>query len=244
MIRRFKIPIGAASSFALFIIFWAFWVEPASFRVREHFLPLRGWPAEAKGLRIALMSDLHVGSPFNGLDKLNAIVVATNEAAPDLVLIAGDLVIHGVVGGKFVAPQIIAESLGELDARLGVYAVLGNHDWWFDGEQVRDALVNVGIPVLEDESIKIKDGDFEFWLTGISDFWEGDHDVRKALRNVPHDATTVLFTHNPDIFPEVPDHVTLMLAGHTHGGQVWLPVIRLPHRTFEVRPALCRGLYD
>ncbi len=228
MTRRFKTPIGGVSSVALLIIVWAFWVEPASFRVREHKLPIGGWPAEANGLRIALLSDLHVGSPFNGLDKLNAIVEATNEAAPDLVLIAGDFVIHGVLGGQFVAPKLIAESLSELEAPLGIFAVLGNHDWWFDGEQVREALVDVGIPVLEDESIKLREGNFEFWLTGVSDFWEGDPDVRNALQNVPRDATIVLFTHNPDIFPEVPDHVTLMLAGHTHGGQVWLPVIGYP----------------
>ncbi|MGZ8489337.1 MAG: metallophosphoesterase, partial [Candidatus Binatia bacterium] len=79
-------------------------------------------------MRVAVLADLHVGSPFNSIDKLEQIVDLTLKAKPDLILLAGDYVIHGVVGGKFVEPETIAKGLSHLAAPLGVYAVLGNHD--------------------------------------------------------------------------------------------------------------------
>jgi len=207
---------------------WAFWLEPASLRNEDHQLELPSWPSACDGLRIAVLADLHVGSPFNGLDKLAEIVELTQAAEPDLVLLAGDYVIHGVVGGQFTAPEPAAAELARIAAPLGVYAVLGNHDWWFDAERVASALRNVGIALLEDESTRISRGDCEFWLAGVSDFWEGAHDIPRALQGVPPSAPTILFTHNPDLFPDVPPRVSLTIAGHTHGGQVYLPGIGRP----------------
>jgi predicted MPP superfamily phosphohydrolase len=143
------------------------------------------------------------------------------------VLLAGDYVIKGVLGGSFVAPEDIASRLRELHAPLGVYAVLGNHDWWFDAPRVRDALRVAGIPTLDDAAHSV-DGPRHFWLAGVSDFWEGSHDVHRALAGVTDDAPVILFTHNPDVFPHVPARVALTIAGHTHGGQVCLPLVGRP----------------
>jgi hypothetical protein len=93
---------------------------------------------------------------------------------------------------------------------------------------VRKALEAVSIPVLDDRASPISHGSCHFWLAGVSDWWEGPHDVVRALEAVPPDAPTILFTHNPDLFPEVPPRVTLTIAGHTHGGQVYLPGIGRP----------------
>jgi predicted MPP superfamily phosphohydrolase len=169
-----------------------------------------------------------VGSPFNGPEKLRRIVALTNQARPDLILLAGDFVIQGVVGGRFVAPEEVAAILAELRAPTGVYAVLGNHDWWFDAERVRASLEDAGIPVLEDSSTRLNLANCSFWLVGVSDFWEGRHDVGSALSGVPAGATIVLFTHNPDVFPQIPDLVSLTIAGHTHGGQVYVPGVGRP----------------
>ena len=106
--------------------------------------------------------------------------------------------------------------------------MLGNHDWWLDPKRVQSALEAVKIPVLEDRSVKIIYGECEFSLVGVSDFWEGPHDVEKALRSVPEKRASLLFTHNPDVFPGVPDQVSLTIAGHTHGGQVYIPGIGRP----------------
>jgi len=187
-----------------------------------------------------VLTDLHVGSPFNDLARLRRIVATTNEARPDIVLVTGDLVILGIVGGTFVEPEPIAAELARLAAPLGVWATLGNHDWWRDGRRVRRALEAVGIRVLDNDAARVTPrettslgdpetrGDAAFWLVGIADFWVGGYDVAAALAPVTDDAPIVAMTHNPDIFPELPSRVALLIAGHTHGGQVWLPLVGRP----------------
>ncbi len=207
---------------------WGFWWEPASLSTREYDLVLPGWPAAAGDLRIAVLADLHTGSPHNDLDKLQEVVDATNRAHPDLILLAGDFVIQGVVGGQFVEPEASARVLRSLQATLGVYAVLGNHDWWLDGARVRKALEDEGIPVLEDRAIPLLCNRRPFWLAGVSDFWEAAHDVRRALAGVDEASPVIVVTHNPDVFPEIPDRVALTIAGHTHGGQVAVPGLGRP----------------
>ena len=177
----------------------AFWLEPASLHVVPHTITLGSDARLLDGLRIAVLTDLHVGSPFNGPDKLARVVAETNAAGADLVLLTGDYLIKGVLGGTFVSPEEVARGLGPLRAPLGVYAVLGNHDWWVDAPRVLDALHAVGIPTLEDEARSI-DGARHFWVVGVSDFWEGKHDVHRALAGVTDDAPVIVFTHNPDVF--------------------------------------------
>jgi len=202
---------------------WGFWIEPASLHNATYRLELPRWPSTCRGLRVAVLADLHTGSPFNGLDKLDEIVALTQKAKPDLVLLAGDYVIDGVKGGRFVPPREIAARLARLTAPLGTYAVLGNHDWWNGAGKVRTAFTGAGIPVLDDRAVPLAKGACRFWLVGFADLWEGNPDVRRALREVPPGATVLAFTHNPDIFPAVPAKVALTVAGHTHGGQVRVP---------------------
>jgi hypothetical protein len=174
---------------------------------------------------VAVLADLHTGSPFNGLEKLRAVVEMTNVSRPDLILLAGDYVIHGVKGGTFVRPELTAAELARLDPRYGTYAVLGNHDWWYDADRVAQALENEGIVLLEDRNEVIEAGDCRFALAGVSDYWEGAHDVSAALSGIDVRLPTIVFTHNPDVFPMIPDSVSLTVAGHTHGGQVNLPLL-------------------
>lgn len=204
---------------------WAFALEPASLRCSTTVLELPRWPAACTGLRVAVLADLHVGSPFNGIDKLERIVALTSREQPDLVLIPGDLVVTGVLGGTFIAPESLAPVLRGLHAPAGVFATLGNHDWWLDGARVRAALEAAGVRVLEDAALPIQHRGCTFWLAGIGDALETRHDVRAALSSIPADAAVLAFTHNPDLFPEIPLQVSLTIAGHTHGGQVYLPGI-------------------
>lgn len=208
----------AASGVAIALAAWAFWLEPSSLRKQEHEIRLSNWPSQCDGFRIAVLADLHVGSPHNGLENLRRVVELTQRANADLILLAGDLVIQGVVGGNFVSPEDSARELGRLEAPAGVFAVLGNHDWWLDANRVRAALEREGIPVLKDSSQQVVSGRCRFWLVGLGDLWEGRHDIEAALKNVPAREPTILFTHNPDLFPEIPRRVALTIAGHTHGG--------------------------
>ncbi len=218
----------AVLSSGLILAVWACWLEPASLRVSLHRISIPGWPDGCDAFKIAVLADLHIGSPFNGLDNLQKVVAETNEAGVDLILLPGDFVIHGVLGGEFQSPEAAAELLKQLHAPAGVFAVLGNHDWWFDAERVKAALEQQGIPVLEDTGIGLNRGDCKINLVGVSDFWEGPHDVPKALASILANTPTIIFTHNPDVFPQIPQEVVLTIAGHTHGGQVYLPGIGRP----------------
>jgi predicted MPP superfamily phosphohydrolase len=203
------------------VAMWAFGIEPGILVVRHVRMELPGWKSD---LRIAVLSDLHVGSPHVGLDKLRTIVEKTNAENPELIVLLGDFVVGGPGGRRavnFVEPEHIAQELKALRAPLGVFAVLGNHDWWYDGERVGKALTEAGIPVLENRAVHVGN----IWLGGIADFWTREPDVAGTLRQMTTDDPAVLMTHNPDIFPDVPARVSLLLAAHTHGGQVRLPII-------------------
>jgi predicted MPP superfamily phosphohydrolase len=224
---RIKPVLSAAACVVGALFLWGFWWEPSSLRVSEQCTAVK-WNLE-KPLRIAVLGDLHVGSPFNGLDKLNQIVEQTNAATPDLICVLGDFVVQGVVGGTYIVPELMIPTLSRLKARYGVFAVLGNHDVWLDAGRVERALEAAHIEVLEDRAVKIPIANESIWLAGISDFWTRRHNVHAALASV-NDTTTpvVVLTHNPDVFPDVPDRVTLTLSAHTHGGQVRLPIIGAP----------------
>jgi predicted MPP superfamily phosphohydrolase len=160
---------------------WAFAWEPASLVTRTHRVAIPQWRVELAGLRVVVLGDLHVGSSYNGLSKLAQIVDRANAANPDLILLPGDFVVDDVIGGTFVRPEESAAVLARLRARLGVWAVLGNHDRWLGAKRVQIALEQHGIRVLEDRAVLLNRGDSPFWLVGISDFKEGPHDVRSAM---------------------------------------------------------------
>lgn len=227
MTRRARIVLLATVVAALGLAIWALWFEPRRLVVRTESVPLPCWVGAP--VRVAILSDLHIGSPGVGVEKLDHIVRLVNAARPDAVVLLGDFVIQGVTGGRFVTPETIADHLKALRVPLGTFAVLGNHDWWLDAARVARALRASGIAVLEDAAVPVRRGESDgFWIAGISDFWEGAHNVTLALQAVTGNAPVLAITHNPDVFPDIPSRVCLTLAGHTHGGQVAFPIIGRP----------------
>ena len=213
----------------LFILgLWAFWWEPSRLIVVHKTIPIHPWYPEHAGLKVAVMADLHVGAPYLDLRKLKQVVAATNAEKPDLVVILGDFVIQGVIGGSFVNPEPIADELAGLQAPLGVVAVLGNHDWWYDGNRVRHAIESHGIRVLDNESIRLTHHGRSFWLCGLADLWTRGNRMGPTLAKIVDGEPVVVLMHNPDIFPEIPERISLTLAGHTHGGQVNFPILGRP----------------
>lgn len=199
---------------------YGFLIEPGLVVNRaEISVPLR----RSGSLRIAALTDLHVGSPHNGIDNLRRVVGLTNAQQPDIVCILGDLVVQGVRGGTFVPPEEIAALLKDLRSRYGTFAVLGNHDVWLDPDRVANALQKNNIDVIEDHAIRLETGAGAVWLVGIGDYMTGRARVETGLAQVTDDAPVIALTHNPDAFAMVPKRVSLTLAGHTHGGQVRLP---------------------
>ena len=226
--KRTKSTTWTITLIGIFLIAWAFWLEPAKLTTSSFEIRSSKWSSECSGLEVAILADLHIGSPYYGIEQLQQVVSETNKLDVDLILLAGDFVIQNVLGGSFVEPALIAREVGQLQARLGVYAVLGNHDWWHDARAIIDALKNNGIAVLEDRSLNIIDDNCNFWLAGISDYWEGPHDINQALMDIPSRDNLLVFTHNPDIFDHIPEQVAVTFAGHTHGGQVYIPFIGRP----------------
>lgn len=218
----------AIASIFLALGLWAFWIEPSRVVIHHITLQIPRWHPEHREMRIAILTYLHTGAPHMGVDKLKRVVEYTNRENPDLVVILGDLVIDEVVGGRFVEPEPIAELLKGLRAPQGVVAVLGNHDWWYNGVRVTEALKQAGIIVLENGARRIELNDQSFWIVGIADLWTRQPDINGSLRQVDDTNPVILITHNPDIFPDVPPRVSLTLAGHTHGGQVNIPIVGRP----------------
>jgi predicted MPP superfamily phosphohydrolase len=203
---------------------WAGWIEPRRLVVREYDLALPHWPAPLSGLRAGVMSDLHAGVPHAGLDKIRRAVDTLNAHEPDLHLLLGDYLDASQFLRRELAPERIADELARLRSPRGTYAVVGNHDWRNSGDRMWRALGQVGITVLEDRAVEVGG----FWVAGLADLRHRRPDIGAALREVPHDAPALMLSHDPDMFPGVPNRVSLTLSGHTHGGQVAIPLIRRP----------------
>jgi uncharacterized protein len=205
---------------------WGFWLEPSSLKVEQVDVPL-AWPYN-RPLRIAVVSDLHVGSPYQSLGHLRTVVDRINATDPDLICLLGDFVVIEMLGGRRVPPEKIADELSRLHAPAGVAAVLGNNDHALSGTRVFAALSGAGIRVLEDTAVRVSTPSGAIWIAGVSDLWMGKHDIPRAFRPISDSAPVIVITHNPDIFPDVPPRALLTLAGHTHGGQVRLPFLGSP----------------
>lgn len=216
--------LGALFLTGLLLALWAGWLEPSSLRLSSYTVPQ---PSPAlKGLRIAVISDLHGGAPYIDAAKIDQVVAMTNAARPDLVLLTGDYVITRVVGGRHMPIETIAAHLKNLHARLGVYAVLGNHDRWEDSDRIGAALRRVGIVDMENTGLRLAAPYGGVTLVGIGDRHSRGADPAKAMAGVI--GTALCFTHSPDIFPVLPPACALTIAGHTHGGQVRLPFVDRP----------------
>jgi hypothetical protein len=211
---------------------WAGWIEPRRLVTVRRRLELPRWPAALDGIRVGLFSDLHAGAPHAGETTIERVVERVNAEAPDAILLLGDYMdAHPLWGGR-IPPQEIARRLAALRAPLGVFAVLGNHDWKQTGDAMWRALEDSGIAVLENRAVPAGD----FYVAGLADLRLRRPDIPSALAGVPPEAPVILLSHDPDVFPFVPDRVALTLSGHLHGGQVAIPVLRravLPSRYGE-----------
>jgi len=226
--KRIRIALLVVMVFGAGLTIWAFFIEPNRLIIHAQTIQIDNWPKELSGLRIAVISDIHTGAPFINDQKLRQIVEMTNALNPDLIVLLGDFMSGNSWHSHRVEPEVTAAGLKNLKAPLGVYAVLGNHDWWYNGEKVRRAFEDNGIRVLEDEVAEIKWHDKSFWLAGLADLWTRRQHIGETIAKAPPGSTVIALTHNPDVFPSLPQSVPLLLAGHTHGGQVNIPLIGTP----------------
>lgn len=192
-----------------------------------------GWPAGQR-LTITVIADLHAGGPNMGLERVRQVVDAGNALKSDLVVLMGDYFATHRFVTEVVPNEAWSEELGRLRAPLGVYSILGNHDWWYGVDGVRKALNRVHVPLMQNDAVLLGEPGHRFWLAGLGDqiaYWLGPNrfrgvdDLPGTLKKVTTDDPVVLLVHEPDVFVRVPERVSLTIAGHTHGGQIRLPFV-------------------
>jgi uncharacterized protein len=191
--------------------------------VRHLDLKIAGWPQWSRPLRIAFLSDFHTGSHSNDISRLNMIIDEAASAAPDLALFGGDYVNMQPFGGGRVPPRTTAAILSRLEAPLGRFAVLGNHDFVYDEHAVAGALKDQGIVVLDHDRRALQFLNHSIQIIGLPDARVTTPEAYSLLATLSPDEPTIVLAHDPFWFAHLPAGPHLMLAGHTHGGQIRLP---------------------
>jgi predicted MPP superfamily phosphohydrolase len=182
-------------------------------------VPIEGLPPGLDGLRIVQLSDFHL-RPFAQPPLVERAVECARRLDPHLVALTGDYV-YGRAGDAADVARIVSE----LEAPLGTYAVLGNHDHWTDARVVLRGLSRWGIRVLVNEGVPLSHDGATLWIAGVDDAMSGTPDFDAALAGRPAGAPAVLLVHEPDVADTLPPDgpVVLQLSGHSHGGQIRLP---------------------
>jgi len=176
----------------------------------------------AMPVRLVLMSDIHVAGPDMPPSRVRRIVEQINALRPDIIVIAGDFVSDKKLSTHKYGVEEAITPLAGLNARLGVLAVLGNHDHWRDADGARRELQRAGIRVLDNDAVRIG----PLTIGGVDDPFTGFDNIAQTIakmRQLPE--PRILLSHSPDVFPKIPPDVVLTLAGHTHCGQIRLPLI-------------------
>jgi predicted MPP superfamily phosphohydrolase len=202
--------------FAVFVA-WAL-IEARTIRVSRAALTSPNLPAAFDGTTVVFAADIHAG-PYFGRSRVRALVEQINTLEPDVVILGGDY-----VGGRTGGVQAFYSEVGNIEAPLGVFAVLGNHDYWEGVSNAYDGMADAGVKLLVNENTTLSRGGESIRVAGVDDAWIGDADIDAAAAGIRDDEFAVFVSHTPDYFPDALPRsggaFDLALAGHTHGGQL------------------------
>ncbi|MFN0279710.1 MAG: metallophosphoesterase [Pyrinomonadaceae bacterium] len=240
---RFLYAIAFAGLIFFVCLAYAYFIEPNRLVVVSKTLKIKKWNPAFDGLKIVMIGDIHGGSNGVTEEKLREIVVRMNEQNADVVVMLGDYVsqVREMEPGHWrnlnMPAEVIAANLAGIKSTHGVFIVLGNHDGYYGDETVVDAFTGVGYKVLQDEVAAIEKDGQRLRIYGMKDHlkltggWYGiSSDARRHLNN-SGSGDIIVLQHSPDILPVIagglsisPDQ-RLILAAHTHGGQVRFPIL-------------------
>ncbi|WP_217573213.1 metallophosphoesterase [Mesorhizobium sp. GbtcB19] len=241
--RRGFLRLVGGSAFAMVSLgAYAVGIEPMLLtHVKRYTLTPPHWPAGLK-LRVVALADIHACRPWMTPERIASLAEEANALQPDVIVLLGDYTAGTKLVTGWVRVAEWADALSGLKAPLGVFSILGNHDWWTDSlaqraeagpTASRKALEDVGIPVMENDVVRLEKDGRGFWIAGLADqlallpnkakgrdSFQGFDDLDGTLAKVQGSDPIILLAHEPDIFTKVPWRVSLTLSGHTHGGQV------------------------
>lgn len=218
-IAIFLAPLVGAAALLLLYMYSVALGDPV---VRRAAIALPDWPAGAPPIQVLFLSDSHVAGPDMPPKRLSRIVAGLNGLRPDLVLIAGDFVSDKRLSTRRYGGIEAISPFGRLKARLGVYAVYGNHDHWRGLGEIKAGLNAARIRLLDNGAASVG----PLSLGGVDDAFTSHDNIRATVDAMRHRAgARVLLSHSPDVVPAVPPDISLILAGHTHCGQIRLPLI-------------------
>lgn len=198
------------------IIVWSIFIEPSLLNVNYYSIK----DEQLKGLRIVSLADIHPQP--NQKKRVKEIVEKSNSLNPDFVFLLGDYV-YGYSEKDTLPIDIIAKELSLLKSKYGTFAILGNHDWWVNGHKISQTLSENKIKVIYNGNTKVKVNNNTIYIAGVEDYDTRNPSIEAAMFGTKK--PIILLTHNPDLFPKVPNEVNLTLSGHTHGGQVTIPLL-------------------
>ncbi len=206
--------------FVLGIVYSVF-IEPKLIKVNKYNLYLPNYQSEHNGLKVVVMSDFHIGRL--GIDEvqLKKIVNKVNKQNADFIFLLGDYDSLGIYYSKKVKAGNVSSVFSDLKAKYGVYSVMGNHDY-DELLPIAPIIKKADIKVLEDGFISVNVNSKPLNIYGLRDFWHYDYNAKLISKTKK---SVIVLTHNPDTFPLLPDNISLALAGHTHGGQIYFPFI-------------------
>ncbi len=209
---------GAGALLTADVAFERRWIQ-----VTQPEITIPGLPLALDGLTMCQLTDIHHG-PFVSIEYVRCIVDLANSLKPDIIVLTGD---HVYRSSEYTGP--VWAELARLQAPLGVYSALGNHDHWEGITASRAAQAQADIPELLNTNVPVElawPRRTRLWLAGVGDLWEDEQKLDQALAGVPANEPAILLSHNPDYADDMNDsRVKLILAGHSHGGQVVIPVL-------------------